>query len=110
MVQIRDPFPEVAGTRSARCGDPVGRYCCLLFGIGGEAARYWFGCGFRSAGALEVPSDQLDGVLRSPCGRRRVRTGGANGRPAGKLIVRWSMAGRAASGSAAGDSVPIMVG
>ena len=36
MVQIRDPFPEVAGTRSARCGDPVGRYCCLLFGIGGE--------------------------------------------------------------------------
>ena len=31
-----------------------------------------------------------------------MRTGGANGRPAGRLIVRWSMAGRAASGSASG--------
>ena len=70
-----------------------GRYCWLLFGVGRGAARYLVGCFIRRAVALAVPRRQLDGKLRLPCRGRRVRTGGANGRPAGKLIVRWSMAG-----------------
>ena len=77
MVQIRDPFPEVAGTRSARCGDPGGRYCCLLFGIGGERL------GIGSVAVSEVPARWESPAinLMACCG---CRAGGGECGPAGR--------------------------
>ncbi len=54
---------------------------------------YSTGCGFRSAGTLAVPGDQLDGMLRLPRRWRRVRNGGANGRKTESPVIDGAAGG-----------------